>query len=218
MGIDFLEIIQLAIILLVSIGLHEYAHAYVSYKLGDPTPKLQNRLTPNPLKHLDPIGFLMIFLINFGRGKPVQVNPMYYKNPLKGELMVALAGPATNLILSTIGIIIILIYSKILGYSITSILQTNTDIVNIFRLKFSIINIALAIFNMIPIPPLDGFRIIKMLRFKASQIIEKYTIYISIAFLLIILGPGQSIVGNFLSKTSFFIFNILFTIFGNIFY
>lgn len=218
MGIDFLEIIQLAIILLVSIWLHEYAHAYVSYKLWDPTPKLQNRLTPNPLKHLDPIWFLMIFLINFGRWKPVQVNPMYYKNPLKWELMVALAWPATNLILSTIWIIIILIYSKILGYSITSILQTNTDIVNIFRLKFSIINIALAIFNMIPIPPLDGFRIIKMLRFKASQIIEKYTIYISIAFLLIILWPGQSIVWNFLSKTSFFIFNILFTIFWNIFY
>jgi len=89
MGI--IEIIQLAIILAISIGMHEYAHAYVSYRLGDPTPKLQGRLTPNPLKHLDPIGFFMIFIAHFGRGKPVQINPLYYKNPRKGELMVALA-------------------------------------------------------------------------------------------------------------------------------
>lgn len=218
MWINLLEIIQLWIILLVSIWLHEYAHAYVSYKLWDPTPKLQWRLTPNPIKHLDPIWFLMIFLINFWRWKPVQVNPMYYKNPLKWELIVALAWPATNLVLATIWVLIILIYSKFLNYPITSILQTNTDIVNLFRLKFSIINIALAIFNMIPLPPLDWFRIIKMLRFKAAQIIEKYTIYISIAFLLIILWPGQNVIWSFLSNTSFTIFSIIFTIFWNIFY
>lgn len=218
MWINLLEIIQLWIILLVSIWLHEYAHAYVSYKLWDPTPKVQWRLTPNPIKHLDPIWFLMIFLINFGRWKPVQVNPTYYKNPLKWGLIVALAWPATNLILATIWVLIILIYSKILNYPITSILQTNTDIVNLFRLKFSIINIALAIFNMIPLPPLDWFRIIKMLRFKAAQTIEKYIIYISIAFLLIILWPGQNIIWSFLSNTSFTIFSIIFTIFWNIFY
>ena len=82
--------------------MHEYAHAYVSYRLGDPTPKLQGRLTPNPLKHIDPIGFLMVFLAHFGRGKPVQINPLYYKNPRKGELIVSLAGPATNLILAIV--------------------------------------------------------------------------------------------------------------------
>lgn len=88
---DIVHIVLLAVILLVSIGLHEYAHAWVSYRLGDPTPKLQNRLTPNPLHHVDPIGFLLIFLIGFGRGKSVQVNPYYYKKPLQGELLVALA-------------------------------------------------------------------------------------------------------------------------------
>jgi len=158
---DVLNIIQLAIILAISIGLHEYAHAYISYKLWDPTPKLQGRLTPNPLKHIDPIWFIMIFLVNFWRGKPVQVNPMYYKNPWKWELIVALWWPATNLILAIIWIFIILIYSKILWLPITSIFQSNIDIINIFWIKFSIINIALAIFNLIPIPPLDGFRIIK---------------------------------------------------------
>ena len=81
----------IAIILLVSIGLHEYAHARSSHKLGDPTPKLQGRLTPNPLKHVDPIGFVMIFLIGFGLGKPVQINPSYYKKPLRDELITSLA-------------------------------------------------------------------------------------------------------------------------------
>jgi Zn-dependent protease len=88
---NILYYVYIAIILLISIGLHEYAHAYTSNKLGDPTPKLQGRLTPNPLKHLDPIGFILIFIIGFGRGKPVQINPNYYKKPLRDELITSLA-------------------------------------------------------------------------------------------------------------------------------
>ncbi|MBF0932229.1 MAG: site-2 protease family protein, partial [candidate division SR1 bacterium] len=71
--------IQIGIIFIVSVSLHEFAHAYASYKLGDPTPKIQGRLTPNPIKHIDPIGFILIFLIGFGRGRPVQIDPSYYK-------------------------------------------------------------------------------------------------------------------------------------------
>lgn len=218
MWIDLIEIVELIIILWVSIWLHEYAHAYVSYRLGDPTPKLQWRLTPNPLKHIDPIWFLMIFLIHFWRGKPVQINPMYYKNPLKWELMVALAWPATNLVLAIIWIIIILIYSKISWLPISNIFTWNMDIINIFWIKFSMINLILGIFNMIPLPPLDWFRLIKIIRFKAAQFIEKYTLYISIFFLFIILWPGRSVIWNFLTNTAEFIFNIIFTIFWNIFY
>jgi Zn-dependent protease len=207
---DVLEIVQLAIILAISIGLHEYAHAYISYKLWDPTPKLQGRLTPNPLKHIDPIGFLMIFLVNFWRGKPVQVNPMYYKNPLKWELIVALWWPATNLVLAIIWIFIILIYSKTLWLPITSIFQSNIDIINLFRIRFSILNIALAIFNLIPIPPLDGFRIVKFLLKEQSQNIERYWIFLLI-FILFFVWP-------IISQATQFVFNILFTIFWNIFY
>jgi Zn-dependent protease len=207
---DVLNIIQLAIILAVSIGLHEYAHAYISYKLWDPTPKLQGRLTPNPIKHIDPIWFLMIFLVNFWRGKPVQVNPMYYKNPFKWELIVALWWPATNLILAIIWIFIILIYSKILWLPITSIFQSNIDIINLFWIKFSILNIALAIFNLIPIPPLDWFRIIKFFLKENSQNLERYWIFLLI-FVLFFIWP-------FISQATQFIFNILFTIFWNIFY
>ena len=91
LSMDFLTIIYLAVIFVISISLHEYAHARTSAKLGDPTPKIQGRLTPNPLAHIDPLGFLMIFIIHFGRGRPVIVNPAYYKNKLRDELLVSLA-------------------------------------------------------------------------------------------------------------------------------
>lgn len=217
-GLSIIEIISVAIILLVSIGLHEYAHAYVSYKLGDPTPKIQWRLTTNPFKHMDPIGFFMIFLIWFGRGKPVQVNPMYYKDPLKWELMVALAWPATNLVLATGWIIILLIFAKIFGMWINDIFLNNYNALMMFWVKFSMINIILAIFNLIPIPPLDGFRIIKMISYKFASFVERYTIYISIFFLILILWPGRDGIGNFLWNVSNSIFQFIFTIFANIFY
>jgi len=207
---DIFNIIQLAIILAISIWLHEYAHAYVSYKLWDPTPKLQWRLTPNPIKHIDPIWFLMIFFVHFWWWKPVQVNPMYYKNPFKWELIVSLAWPSTNLILAIIWIFIVLIYSKLLWLPITAIYQTNIDIVNTFWLNFSIINIGLAIFNMIPIPPLDWFRIIKFFLKEKAYNLEKFWIF----WLIIVLF----LIWPFIYRATQFIFNILFTIFWNIFY
>lgn len=216
---DILEIIQLAIILAISIGLHEYAHAYVSYKLWDPTPKLQWRLTPNPLKHIDPIWFFMIFLIHFWRGKPVQVNPMYYKNPLKGELLVSLAGPATNIILAILGIFIILIYWSLTGLNplnLQTALLHNTDIIISFRWLFTWLNIALAVFNMFPIYPLDGYRLIKIIKPAAGFWMEKNWLLITIIFFVVLMWTN--IFWNIISTISNFIFNILFTIFWNIFY
>lgn len=207
------NIIQLAIILAVSIWMHEYAHAYVSYRLGDPTPKLQGRLTPNPLKHLDPIGFLMIFFIHFGRGKPVQVNPLYYKNPRKGELMVALAGPTTNLILAIIWILITLIYTKVMGGTPNDIFLNNIDPMIGFRMSFSMLNIALALFNLIPIAPLDGYRLIKIWRYKGAEFMERYSrFWLIFIVLLLFLGSGV------FSKVIYFIFSFLFTIIGQVFY
>jgi Zn-dependent protease len=108
---QIVNILILAVILLLSIGFHEYAHARASNKLGDPTPKLQGRLTPNPLAHIDPMGFLLIFIIHFGWGKPVQINPNYYKNPRIDEFLVAIAGPLTNILMAIIGIVVLKIYS-----------------------------------------------------------------------------------------------------------
>lgn len=206
------EIIQLAVILAISIGMHEYAHAYVSYRLWDPTPKLQWRLTPNPLKHLDPIGFLMIFLIHFWRGKPVQINPLYYKNPRKGELMVALAGPATNMVLAIIWILVLLIYTKIMGGTPNDIF-VNVDPMISFWINFSILNITLAIFNLIPIAPLDGYRLIKIWRQKWAEFMEKYSrFWLIFIVLLVFLGGG--IFTNIIT----FVFNVLFTMIGQAFY
>jgi Zn-dependent protease len=210
---DIFEIVQLAIILAVSIGMHEYAHAYVSYRLGDPTPKLQWRLTPNPLKHLDPIGFLMVFVAHFWRGKPVQVNPMYYKNPRKWELMVALAGPATNLILAIIGILVILIYTKLIGGTPNDIFLNNIDIMNSFWINFSFLNIALAIFNLIPIAPLDGYRLIKIRWYDAAAWMEQNARF-GIIFVIALVYIASPI----FVKVATAIFNFLFTIIGQVFY
>ncbi len=207
------EIVQLAILLAVSIGMHEYAHAYVSYSLGDPTPKLQWRLTPNPLKHIDPIGFLMIFVAHFGRGKPVQVNPLYYKNPRRWELMVALAWPATNLILAIVWILVILIYAKIMGWTPNDIFMNNIDLMINFWIQFSYLNIALAVFNLIPIAPLDGYRLIKIRWHKGAEFMERNARF-GIIFVIALVYIASPI----FTKVATAIFNFLFTIIGQIFY
>lgn len=215
--VDILDIIQIALILAVSIGLHEYAHAYVSHIFGDPTPKLQGRLTPNPLKHLDPIWFLLIFLVHFGRGKPVQINPSYYKNPRRDELMVALAGPATNLVLALVAVLILVLYSLAVGYNLT-VLFGQSDMFVSFRFLFASINISLAVFNMLPLPPLDGFRLVKMFFWKQAKLIEQYNLYISLAFLFIIMGPGSNFFGLIIGWVSEWILRLFFAIFGQVLY
>lgn len=214
---SILDIVTLAVILLIAIWLHEYSHAYVSYKLWDPTPKLQWRLTTNPLKHIDPIWFLMIFLIWFWWWKPVQINPYYYKNPVKWEFLVALAWPAMNLVLAIIGIFVMLVSAKLTWAWLENIMTGNYWFVTSFLMQFSMINITLAVFNMIPLPPLDGFRIVKIISLKFAEKIEKYTQYIVIAFLILVL-VWQSPIWNFLSTTSYAIFKFIFTFFANIFY
>ena len=214
---SILDIVTLAIILLIAIWLHEYSHAYVSYKLWDPTPKLQWRLTTNPFKHIDPIWFLMIFLIWFWWWKPVQVNPYYYKNPVKWEFLVALAWPAMNLVLAIIWIFVMLVSAKLTWTWLENIMTGNYWFVTSFLMQFSMINITLAVFNMIPLPPLDGFRIVKIISLKFAEKIEKYTQYIVFAFLVLVF-VWKSPIWNFLSTTSYAIFKFIFTFFANIFY
>ncbi len=210
--------LQLAIILLISIGIHEFAHAYSSYKLGDPTPKIQGRLTPNPLKHIDPIGFLMIFLIHFGRGKPVQIDPSYYKKPYRDELITALAGPASNIVLGILGILILMIYGKLLGTSAIALFNAN-DLVIQFWMHFSMINFGLAAFNLIPLPPLDGYRLVKIISHKAGAWMERNMRYIAIGFLvLVVWWPLSDALWTYISKVSWGLFRIFAFPLSQIFY
>lgn len=217
------DIVQTLIIIIISIWLHEYAHAYVSYSLWDPTPKIQKRLSPNPLRHLDPIGSIMMIIVIIswrwvGRWKPVQINPMYYKNPRKGEFLVAIAWPCTNLILATIGILLSIVYTKVTGNSLNTILTTTNDVFILFRIKFALINIWLALFNLIPIPPLDWFSIIKLVAHKRTHYIERYSSYITIWFLILILWPWRNLIWNGLYNVTIHIFTFIFSIFWNVFY
>ena len=148
---------------LIAMVLHELSHAYVSYRLGDPTPKQTGRLTLNPLKHLDPIGSICLLVLGFGWAKPVQINPNYYKNPKVGTLWVSLAGPGMNFLLAFIGSLGVSLIYKITGDSIS--FQTEAGyraFLYVFRFLyyFMLINIGLGVFNLIPFPPLDGSKVL----------------------------------------------------------
>ena len=196
-----------AIIFVISISLHEYAHAWMANKLGDPTPRLQWRLTPNPKAHIDPLWFVLIFLIGFWWGRAVQYNPNYLKNPLRDELKIALAWPAMNLILSSIAIIILIIYRSINWVAM--------DLATTFWMQFAFMNIALAVFNMIPMPPLDWYRLVKVFAPRLVASIEIYGQYIIRWFvLLFIRGPWSWLLQTYISNVSWFIFGVLYMIFS----
>lgn len=155
------ELIILAPPLLFALTFHEFAHGFVAYRLGDPTARDAGRLTLNPLKHLDPLGTIAFFFIKFGWAKPVPVNPGYFRNPKKDMLWVALAGPATNLILAVVSALLtkgIWMLATILPYSAAA--EAILVPVNSMLIASVWINLVLCIFNFLPIPPLDGSRIL----------------------------------------------------------
>ena len=175
------------IISLVALPIHEYAHGYAAYRMGDNTAYRQGRLTLNPLVHIDPLGTLGLVLFGFGWAKPVQINPLNFENPKKGMMLSALAGPLSNVGLAFISMIFyklsyIPVYMGISGAFIMTV-QT-------FLLYMISINITLAVFNFIPIPPFDGSRIATY--FLPQRIYFKIMQYENIIFigLLVILWLG----------------------------
>ncbi|MBO5879387.1 MAG: site-2 protease family protein [Clostridia bacterium] len=163
---QFSDIILNALAVIIILAIHEYSHALIACKLGDNTAKYMGRLTLNPLKHIDPFGALCMVLFRFGWAKPVPVNLRSLKKPKRDFAIIALAGPASNLILSFLTVPFYLLTLLLFNFLVGKFEIQNELLINIlnytleFIFIFHAINLGIAIFNLIPIPPLDGSRII----------------------------------------------------------
>ena len=151
------QLLLLAPPILIALSFHEFAHAFVANRLGDDTAKQRGRLTLNPLAHLDPIGTIMIFIVRFGWAKPVPVNPFNLANPKRDMLWISLAGPLSNMLLAFISGLLLRVMIRTDGGNPTDALSTVIYAMLLFSVQ---INLALAIFNILPIAPLDGSKIL----------------------------------------------------------
>lgn len=148
------ELFYLVPAILIALTVHEFGHAFVAYKLGDITQKERGRLTLNPFRHLDLIGSICLLLFQFGWAKPVQVEPYFFKNHKDGMIWTAVSGPITNFIVGFISILLMMMMVKVIG------LSQITYHIMMFLQYCALVNVGLGIFNLIPIPPLDGSKVL----------------------------------------------------------
>lgn len=192
-------------ITLLALTVHEFAHGWVSTKLGDPTPRYQGRLTLNPMAHLDLMGTILMILTGFGWAKPVGINPSYYRNRKKGMALCALAGPLSNFILAFLGVLVG--YVLMLGFGR---LGFSVGFIRELTFLFAWRNLCFMVFNLIPLPPLDGFKVAGMfipndIYYKILQY-EQYVIYLIMALSLLgffnrTIGTGSYLLLSLIERT-----------------
>lgn len=202
---NFINVLIRVAVVLLAISVHELSHGFAAYKMGDPTAKYDGRLSLNPLHHIDPIGALCIFLFGFGWAKPVMVNPNYFKNLKRGTVVTALAGPLSNFITAFLGMLLMVhvlpLFPNMYFYT--------------FLLYFISINVGLGVFNLIPIPPLDGSKIfLSLLPRKIYYEIMRYERY---GFLILVLALYLGVLDPILNFFNGIILNILLFLAGGAF-
>ena len=203
--------------IVIGLAFHEFAHGFVSYKLGDPTPKLQGRLTLNPGAHIDPIGFLCLFFAGFGWGVPVQIDPRYYKHRRRDEFLVSIAGVTMNLIIAICFAFALRVvvhsnsqfFISQIGEIMVQINSLSSAPSQISDCSLSFINLVLMVFNLIPVPPLDGFGIITQIfnleKYSWCDVVYRNGLFILMGLILFdvistILNPCVSFLWMAISK------------------
>ena len=215
-ALEWLDILLTLPAVIIAITFHEFAHAFVADKLGDTTPRSQGRLTLNPLKHLDPVGFVLLMFAHVGWGKPVEINPNNFtsnKSKSACEALVSLAGPVMNFIIAII--------STVIYYALYKYAPANEFVISILitiAYLTAIINIGIGVFNLIPLPPLDGEKIFRhILPYKAQQWLDRNSYILNMIFLLLwffgLLGVVVSPVINVIYKGIFTAVSAIFGLF-----
>ena len=191
----FLGLLYSVPAVLIAITFHEYAHAFVADKLGDDTPRSQGRLTLNPFAHIDPYGLILMLTVGFGWGKPVEINSNNFTRKVtlrKGNALVSIAGPCMNFILA---VIFSIIYGLLIRFGSNFLLTTfGTAIINILQYIITM-NVGLGVFNLIPLPPLDGSKVLlAFLPYSAREWYERNERMLYITFLIIWITPISSMI------------------------
>lgn len=201
---------------IIAITFHEFAHAYAAYKLGDDTPRMQGRLNLNPLSHMDPIGFVLLIFAHIGWGKPVQINPRNFDRKYSmsaGEAIVSVAGPVMNFVLA---LVFTIIYFVILKFAPGIMLTQWGGVIITMITSAIIVNIGLGVFNLIPLPPLDGSKIFRnFMSYNVKEWLDRYERVFYIIFLVLwITGLAGQIISPIIEFISTGLIRLVGMLFG----
>jgi len=193
LGLSVKELLQVLPAILVGLTIHELAHAFIALTLGDDTPKLLGRVTLNPIKHIDLLGFVLLVVAGFGWAKPVVINRNNLKHPMRDDILIALSGPAANLLLAVVLALVLRVLFGLAAFRSSGLFE----IVVSTLFVFITINVSLGLFNLLPIPPLDGSHIVwNLLSLRSpetSAIYFKYGSYLLIAIVVLERVTGRDI-------------------------